>query len=190
MAPPSSYCCATVLLIILQLLAHCSAEQDLSQCLSDVEPYNYNQGSVGYPWHNVDCSFRYTIGESDVLDQRKMVVTIVGDILSESSLLYVVRYAVRNASDEPLLGPPLLLVNVSNDDAHEDRANSTVPIATYVASRSAHHAALGPMTWDFLTLGAMDAAERTNVTIIILPAPPCPGSEETVYVKTLRQVRV
>jgi hypothetical protein len=44
------------------------------------------------------------------------------------------------------------------------------------------------MTWDFLTLGAMDAAERTNVTTIILPAPPCPGSEETVYVKTLRQV--
>ena len=193
MAPPSSCCCATVqlLVIILQLLVHCSAEQDLSQCLSDVGPYNYNKGHVVYPCYNVDCSFRYAVGESDgdhVLGQRKMAVTIVGDILSKSSLLYVVHYAVRNASDAPLPGP--LLLNVTNDDEHEDCANSTVPIATYVASRSAHHAALGPMTWDFLTLGAMDAAERTNVTTIILPAPPCPGSEETVYVKTLRQVRV
>ena len=168
----------------LQLVVYCNAEQDRSQCVFDVNPKctNVNARYSDYP------DFCYKVRESNGA-KIQIFEGIVGDLLSKHSLLYVVRYTVLNTSalyyryDE-------LYLNVTNDKANEDRANSTVPIATYVASRSAHHAALGPMTWDFLTLGAMDAAERTNVTTIILPAPPCPGSEETVYVKTLRQVRV
>ena len=63
------------------------------------------------------------------------------------------------------------------------------PSATYIASAGAHYAALGPAAWDLLTLGVMDAEERTNVTSIVLPVPPCQGMEERVYTSAFKLVR-
>ena len=174
MSPLRCCSCAAIVSLItiflLQLLICCSAEQE-DACASAVD---------------IDAKRGFTSNDDFALK-------IVGDVLSKNSLLYVVRYFILNvnASAEHILSLQLLLVNVCNDEANADCANSTVPAATYIGSRSAHHAALGPMTWDFLTLGAMDAAERANVTSIILsapPAPPCQGSEEEVYVKTFRGV--
>ena len=71
-------------------------------------------------------------------------------------------------------------------DALAEGCNTTTQteVSSYVAASRQHHASLGPAAFDFLTLGAMDASERTNITIISLPAPPCNGLEERKGIPT------
>ena len=63
-----------------------------------------------------------------------------------------------------------------------------VSLASYVATSSVVFSTLGVMLYDVLTLGAMDVAERANVTGLALPAPVCPGKEDRVYADTIRLV--
>ena len=118
--------------------------------------------------------------------ERETSAAVSGDVFSKSSLFYVAQFVYFN---ETHLQPLYLKVCDDNHEANQDCANSTVPLATYVASRRVHHATLGPSAWNFLTLGSMDAAERINVSIIITPILPCPGKDD-VYIKTFRAVRL
>ena len=85
-----------------------------------------------------------------------------------------------------------LNVPVVNDlDAGDDFnwTSSTADVAAaYIGSASSLYAALGPAAVDVVTLGALKVAERTNVTSLYLPYPPCPGRETRVHFGIFKQV--
>ena len=103
----------------------------------------------------------------------------------KSTLLTVVYIYTRTSVD----GYEYLFVCDNSDADCKNRSfagNSSV--AAYVASSSVAFSILGAMLYDVLTLGAMDVAERVNVTGLALPAPVCPGKEDSVYAATIRMV--
>ena len=103
----------------------------------------------------------------------------------KSTVLTVVFIYTYNSVD----GDKYLFVCDNSDADCKDRSfagNSSV--AAYVASSSVAFSILGAMLYDVLTLGAMDVAERVNVTGLALPAPVCPGKEDSVYAATIRMV--
>ena len=101
------------------------------------------------------------------------------NFLRDYSLLIVVQFAVQHHH-------PYIYVC----DALADGCNTSTQtqVSSYVAASRQHHASLGPAAFDFLTLGAMDASERTNITIISLPALPCNGLEEKIHGKAFQLV--
>ena len=82
----------------------------------------------------------------------------------------------------------LLVCDNSDADCKDRSFAGNSSVAAYVASRSVAFSILGAMLYDVLTLGAMDVAERVNVTGLALPKPVCPGKEDSVYAATIRMV--
>ena len=109
--------------------------------------------------------------------------------LPKSTLLAAFDFYRPNSSESS--DPAEFLLVCDNSDADckgRSFAAGNVSLASYVATSSVVLSTLGVMLYDVLTLGAMDVAERANVTGLALPAPVCPGKEDRVYADTIRLV--
>ena len=109
--------------------------------------------------------------------------------LPKSTLLAAFYFYRPNCSESS--DPAEFLLVCDNSDADckgRSFAAGNVSLASYVATSSVVLSTLGVMLYDVLTLGAMDVAERANVTGLALPAPVCPGKEDRVYADTIRLV--
>ena len=102
----------------------------------------------------------------------------------KSTLLTMVYIYTHSVDDYSYL----LVCDNSDADCKNRSFAGNSSVAAYVASSSVAFSILGAMLYDVLTLGAMDVAERVNVTGLALPAPVCPGKEDSVYAATIRMV--
>ena len=126
---------------------------------------------------------------------QELSARFVGDRLQKFSVFSILHYVyLQPASESEQKYSEALIIHVCDDtdDGDEDcRAyNSTDVATTNIASTSTNYAALGPTTWDLLTLGFMDLTERANVSTIFLPLHPCPGRAEIVTTSILKLVRI
>lgn len=119
---------------------------------------------------------------------QELSAKFVGNRLSKFSLFSVVHYIYLQPSEQPYS----LIIRVCDDTDRGDKDcrayNSSDVATTNIASTSTNYAALGPITWDLLTLGFMDLTERANVSTIFLPLPPCPERDEIVTTSILKLV--
>lgn len=122
---------------------------------------------------------------------QELSAKFVGDRLSKFSLFSVIHYVYLQPSESEQKYS--LIIHVCDDTDLGDKDcrpyNSSDVATTNIASTSTNYAALGPVTWDLLTLGFMDLTERANVSTIFLPLPPCPGRAEIVTTSILKLVR-
>ena len=121
---------------------------------------------------------------------QELSARFVGDRLPKFSVFSILHYVYLQPSESERRYSLIIHVCDDTDDGDEDcRAyNSSDVTATNIASTSTNYAALGPTTWDLLTLGFMDVTERANISTIFLPLHPCPGRDEIVTTSILKLV--
>ena len=186
---------AAIIRLLLVVIVHvllatlCNAEPTKDACIQDVD---------------VDSGLaRISSYEISALPPRELQATLLfpGAAFPENGLVTVLRVHVNSSSGElqrcfrfrmSASYSCSLNVPVVNDLDAGDEFNWTSPTAdvaaSYIGSASSLYAALGPAAVDVVTLGALNAAERTNVTSLYLPYPPCPGRERRVHLGIFKQV--
>ena len=167
--------------IVLLLTTQCRPTMQQEECIADID---FEKGGLA----------SMSSGPHAELPLYEDSITIQPGphFVSKYLQLCVLHYVISNHT--AMFGSYISVYNEMEKGDDNSTANWRPPLrddpaATYLASTSAHYAALGPATWDLLTLGVLDTEERTNVTSIVLPAPPCQGREERIYTATFKLVR-
>ena len=123
-------------------------------------------------------TLRFSDGSEYTLPKRDRV------LLLKAALLSLVRIQLPQKQGDS--GSELRISSCT--DVECDNGTEATFVATVVASRSRAIRMIGPMLYDVLTLGARDAALRTNISYLVLPATPCEGSEKKVYLEMSKLV--
>lgn len=125
------------------------------------------------------------------LGVKELPAIFFGQRLHKFSILYIIHYIYLDLEPSEELQSVTIRVcdNTDNTDMECSADNSSNAAITNMASASANYLALGPITWDLVTLGFMDLTERTNVTTIALPLPPCAGRAEIINSNIFKLVR-
>ena len=164
--PPRGWAALQQLLIVLLVqleMMPCNA-MNTDYCITDVD-IERNQIRLG----------------SSSLGAEEIPAIFVGQRWHKFSLLSIIRYIYLEPSDQ-LQSPPIRVCDDTDEtdiDCSADNSSDAVT-TNIIASASANYLALGPIAWDLVTLGFMDLSERTNVTTIVLPWPPCPERAEII----------
>ena len=145
-------------------------------CVGDVDP---GEGQVTlFEWH--DDRRRET--------QPQPLLFMGPDYFPENVLLSRVRFSfLMSPSYESL---HVYVFDELSDENEGWQLNDTLPGPSYIASYSSLFPSLGVAVWDVLTLGSIDASERTNISTFLLPVPACPGPNQLrIYSKVVQMVR-
>jgi hypothetical protein len=168
-----------------------AGETDDSWCVQQLDLEKNKALTLGW-WHGETVDGRVRTAVTERVERVYSTAVMGPNYFLQHSLVSVVHFAFWNssaASEPEIFGwsTELFRLSAFNDLATEE-LNYTLPGPTYVASTARHPAALGPAGWDALTLGAMDAEDRTNITTIFMPFRPCPGLEQRIYSKAFQMV--
>ena len=139
-----------------------------------------NAVDTGYCITDVDIERGQIRLDSSQLEVKELPAIFVGQRLHKFALLSIIHYIYLEPSKQPQSPTIRLCDNTDETDIDCSADNSSDAATTNIASASANYLALGPLAWDLVTLGFMDLSDRTNVTTVVLPWPPCPERAEII----------